>query len=294
VLHLLETFCTVADCGSLSRAAELLHLSQPAVTRQIKALEQELGAVLLTRSAHGVHLTPVGEKVLVHARQALSAVAACRQVAAEFAGAGDHLRVAAGHMVFNFLLPPVLARFRQEHPEVEITLYTGHYQECLDRLTAYEADLALVSTPPADPALRAVPLLRDPVVAVVAPGNRQTLKAGLALADLRGETLLVLPRASGFRQVMGAVLAEAGVDCHLVEQPSVEAIKTMVALQMGIALLPQSAVREEVQRGKLAAVPLTDWPDNGRMVLAVTRSEGSLPLPVRLLLKALKDWQEQG
>jgi DNA-binding transcriptional LysR family regulator len=290
VLHLLETLCAVAESGSLSKAADAQHLTQPAVTRQIKALEQELGAVLLTRTTHGVELTPAGRAVLPHARQALVAVEACRRAASETAEVGaGHLRVAAGHMVMQFLLPPVLAEFRAAHPEVQVELHTGHYQECLDFLMSYQADVALISTPPAAGAgLKAAPLLLDPVAAVMAPEHPLAKQSALHLSDLAGQLLLTLPKQAGFRQMVAGALAGADIHCQLAEQPTVEAVKTMAALNMGVAVLPMSAVVDEVQRGRLAAAPLRDWPDQGRMVLSVTRSEGALPAPARLFLQALK------
>lgn len=289
MLHLLETLCAVAETGSLSRAADTLHLTQPAVTRQVKALEQELGAVLLTRTTHGVELTPAGKAVLPHARQALAALEACRRAAAE-AGAGGvgHLRVAAGHMVMQFLLPPVLAEFQAAYPDVQIELHTGHYQECLDYVVGYQADLALISTPPSMSGVKATPLLLDRVAAVAATGHTLAAAREVRLADLAGQTVLTLPRQAGFRQMVVGVLAGADIHCTFAEQPTVEAVKTMAALNMGVAVLPMSAVAEDVERGRLAAVPLTDWPDQGRTVLAVTRSEGAVPAPVRALLHALK------
>src|SRR5262249_9582783 len=123
VLPLLETFCAVAEFGSLTRAAEHLNLTQPAVTRQLRALERQLGAVLVSRTPHGVALTSVGEAVLPHARQALVAVRACQQAASEAsAGQTGRLRIAAGLMATLYVLPPVVAEFRKKHAEVEVDL----------------------------------------------------------------------------------------------------------------------------------------------------------------------------
>lgn len=289
MLHLLETLIAVAETGSLSRAAEELHLTQPAVTRQIKGLEQELGAVLLTRTSHGVELTPAGRAVLPQARQALAAVEACRRAAAEAAeGGAGHLRVAAGHMVMQFLLPPVLAEFRAAHPDVQVELHTGHYQECLDYLLGYQADLALISTPPTMSGVKAAPLLLDPVAAVTAPAHPLVQGGEIRMADLAGQVVLTLPRQAGFRAAVVGVLAGADIACQFAEQPTVEAVKTMASLNMGVAVLPMSAVADDVQRGRLAAVLIRDWPDQGRTVLAVTRSEGAVPGPVRTLMYALK------
>ncbi|HYG59084.1 MAG TPA: LysR family transcriptional regulator [Symbiobacteriaceae bacterium] len=289
MIHLLQTLCAVAESGSLSRAAEALHLTQPAVTRQIKALEQELGAVLINRTPHGVGLTPAGAAVLAHARQALAAVEACRRAAREAApeGAGQ-LRVAAGHMIMQFLLPPVLATFRAAHPEVQVELHTGHYQECIDWLTGYQADLVLISTTVAGSGLKSSPLLKDPVVAVTPAGAPLGGGAAVNLTDLAGLVVLALPRQAGFRQQVGQVLAGAGVPHQIAEHPTVEAVKTMAALGMGVALLPGSAVADEVERGRLSAVPVQDWPDHGRTVLAVTRSEGQPPEAVKTFLSMIR------
>lgn len=290
MLQLFETFCAVAETGSLSKAAEAVHITQPAVTRHIKALEQELGAVLLTRTTHGVALTPVGEQVLVHARQALAAVAAAHRVAAELSP-GDHgrLAIAAGNMLTQFIIPPVIAALRAQRPELQVEMYAGNYQDCLDRLTAYQVDLALISTPNIPPGLKARKLFIDPVVLVAAPKSPLAGRESVRIADLEGKTLLVLPKATGLRQQLVKRLTDAAVNCHLVEHPTVETLKTIVSLDMGVTLLPRSAVAEEVAQGRLSAILVEDWPDNGRPVLAVTRGEGSLSEPVQTFLKALQE-----
>lgn len=288
MFELFETFCSVAETGSLSKAAEALHITQPAVTRKIKALEKELGGVLLSRTSHGVELTPVGMQVLIYARQALAAVAACRRAVAE-STPGEHgrLAIASGNILMQFTLPPVLAEFREQHPDLPIILYTGLYQECLVRLTNYEVDLALIATPLIPPGLKARPLFTDPMMVVTPPDSPLAQADELSLADLEGQTLLVLPKQSGLRQQLTRVLAEANITCPLAEHSTVEMVKTMVGLGIGVTLLPQSAVAEEVEQGRFAAVPMRDWPDHGRTVLAVTRSEGAISEAVSAFLKAL-------
>jgi DNA-binding transcriptional LysR family regulator len=290
VLQFFETFCVVADSGSLSRAAETLHLTQPAVTRQIKALEQDLGAVLLTRSSHGVVLTPVGEQVLVYAKQALQAVAAARRTAGEMTpGENGRLAIAAGNMVMQFIVAPVLATFRIGRHDLPIELHTGHYQECLDRLITYEVDLALISTATIPIGLKAKRLFTDPIMLVTAPGTALADRVEVDLSSLEGSLLFVLPKAAGLRQQLNHILADVGVKATLSEQHTVEGIKTMVGLGLGATLLPRSAVDEEVLHSRLVAVRVRDWPDNGRSVLAVTRGEGVLADPAKAFLAALHD-----
>src|SRR5687767_8626347 len=110
MLQLLETFCAVAEVGSLTKAAERLHTTQPAITRQMRTLERELGATLLTRTPQGVALTAAGRAVLRHARNAIAALRAARQAAAEFSESGaGRLRIAAGLMATQYVLPAAVA-----------------------------------------------------------------------------------------------------------------------------------------------------------------------------------------
>ncbi len=286
MLHLLESFLVVAETGSLNKAAEALHLTQPAITRQIKALEAQLGAVLLTRTTHGVELTPAGRAVLPHARQAIAAVAACRHAAVEATG-GDPLRmrIAAGMMITLYTLPPVINAFRAKYPNVAVELHPGHHRDVLDRLMAFEADVALIASVVNLPEAKATKLFSDPLLLVSPPQPEPPTR----LADLQGKPLLVLHPQAGLRNEVERALADHAVTCRLIEHPSVETIKTAVLLQMGATILPASAVRDDVRSGKLVAQPIADWPESVRTIRAYTRAEGALPEPVRTFIHMLKD-----
>ena len=285
MLHLLEAFCAAAETGSLSKAAEALHLSQPAITRQIRALEAQLGAVLLTRTPRGVELTPAGQAVLPHARAALAAVAACRHAAAEASGRGPaRLRIAAGTMITLYTLPPVIAAFREAYPSIPVELLPGHHRDALEQVIEYKADVAFIATNVSVPGTKAIRLFSDPLLLVSHP-EAEPLER---LADLRHRTLLVLEPRAGMRHEVERALAEHGVSCRLVEHPTVETIKTAVMLQMGVTILPASAVREEVRAGRLAARPIADWPGSVRTIQAFVRAEGTLPEPVRAFIHMVK------
>ncbi|MFZ5824340.1 MAG: LysR family transcriptional regulator, partial [Bacillota bacterium] len=286
MLHLLESFCVVAETGSLNKAAEVLHLTQPAISRQIKALEAQLGAVLLTRTPHGVELTPAGQAVLPHARAALAAVTACKHAAAGASGSGpERLRIAAGLMITLYTLPPVIAAFKEAYPAIPVELIPGHHRDTLDRLMAYKADVAFIASDVTAPETKALKLFSDPLLLVSHPQPDPPRR----LADLEGRTLLVLQPQAGLRQEVERALTEHGVTCRLAEHPTVETIKTAVQLQMGVTLLPASAVREDVRTGRLAAVPVEDWPASTRTIRAFVRAEGTLPEPVRTFIHLLKE-----
>ena len=291
MLHLLEAFCAAAETGSLSKAAEALHLSQPAITRQIRALEAQLGAVLLNRTPRGVELTPAGQAVLPHARAALSAVAACRHAAAQASGAGPgRLRIAAGLMLTLYTLPPVITAFREAYPAVPVDLRPGSNRDVLNQLMEYEADVAFLLSRVSEPGVKAIKLFSDPMLLVSHPDAGPLER----LRDLEGRTVLVLQPGAGMRHEVEQALTEQGVTCRLVEHPTVETIKTAVMLQMGVTILPASAVRQEVRDGRLAARPVADWPGPGRTVHAYVRAEGVLPEQARIFIHMLKQHYRNG
>lgn len=286
MLNLLETFCAVVQAGSINKAAESLHLSQPAITRQIKALEKDLGAVLLTRSTHGVELTPAGEAILPFAHQALSAVAGCRQAAARAAGQGaERLAIASGLMIMLFSLPSVIERFREVWPTIGIELRPGNWGEAIDKLLAYEVDVAFLSTPLQVAGVKGTPLFKDPLLLVGAPNSTMPRR----LADLEGQTVLMLTPDSGLRGELGREIEARGIEPKIITHPTVETIKLTVSLGMGWTILPSSAIRDEVRAGKLAAEPIEDWPEAVRTIRAYTRAEGALPEPARHLIALMRE-----
>jgi DNA-binding transcriptional LysR family regulator len=288
VLPLLETFCAVAELGSLTRAAEHLNLTQPAVTRQLRTLERQLGAVLVTRTPQGVKLTAVGEAVLPHARQALAAVRAVEQaaVAATTTGVG-RLRIAAGLMVTLYVLPPVVAAFRSAYPGVEVELQPAHQRVALERLLGYEVDAAVIASPVRSPQVRFVSILRDPLLLVTGPVLHVAVDP-VSVEELRGANLLVLPVTTGLHEQVEGLLRQRHVDVHLVEYPTAETIKTAVALGMGITILPRSAVASELERGTLVARAFADWPDAERVIHALVRVEGRPPHHVTAFIALLR------
>ncbi|MBO1414041.1 LysR family transcriptional regulator, partial [Streptomyces sp. FH025] len=217
-LRQLQYFVTVAQHGSFTRAAELLHLSQPGVSAQIRRLERELGQTLLDRSGRTVRLTPAGEAVLPHARAALAAATAARQTAQEFAGVRrGHVRL--GMVAGAALTPPVglgtfpglattLAAFRQEHPGIDFSLAEDTTARMLAALREGRLDLAVVGLPTAASGregddgrssltgLSLHTVLEVPLVAACAEDHPLAADADrpLPVAELAGHTLVSTPR----------------------------------------------------------------------------------------------------
>ncbi len=291
LLQLLETFCAVVDAGSLTKATERLHLTQPAITRQLRSLERELGAVLLTRTPRGVELTPVGRAVLVHAREAVAAVRACQEVASEASAAGAlRLRLTAGLMATLYVLPPVIARFRALYPDIEVQLQPTDQRDAVERLLTYEVDGAVIASPVRSPLVRATPILDDPLLLVGRPDAGAGPEARtVRLADLTGTTLLVLASGTGLREQIDEALQEHGVACRLVEYPTAETVKSAVELGMGQTILPASAVQEELAVGRLSVASFSDWPEASRMIHLLVRAAGRPPRPIAAFTDLLKE-----
>lgn len=276
----LETFCAVVAAGSLNVAAERLHLSQPAVSKQIRALEGELGVQLFLRGSRGVELTPVGQQVYRFARRAVAAMAGCRRAAQSWQDpASGRLVVAAGLTLTLFTLPPVIQAFRSAAPGVRLEVVSANSREATARLLGFDCDVALVTSPESHPELQSFPLFVDPLVVAGGLG----LELPRQIREIGRATLISFSHGSGLRRYIDQVLEGRGVRPEVVmEFDSIEAIKTMAALGLGLALLPWSAVREDVAQGRLQADRLEDWPDAGRTVTLLRRRAGLRPGPVGL------------
>jgi DNA-binding transcriptional LysR family regulator len=274
-------------------------MTQPAITRQMRSLERELGAVLLTRTPQGVALTAAGEAVLEHARAALGAVRGARQAASAAAGEIERLRLAAGLMATQYVLPPVVAAFRERYPDVEVALQPVHQRVAVERLLGYEVDAAVIASPVRSPLVRAKAIMKDPLLVVDGPTNAggghqpheeaEGSEGPVRLEELQGKTVLVLAAGTGLHELVEQALRERGVTCRLVEHPTAETIKTAVGLGMGVTILPASAVGEELRAGKLMGREIENWPGGERVIRVLTRSSGRVPKPVAAFVVLLEE-----
>lgn len=187
-LRQMEYFVTVVEAGSFTRAAEILHVTQPALSHQIKALERHIGGPLLERLSRGARLTPMGRAFLPHAEIAVRSTAQAERAARAAAGAvGGQLHVAAVHSVAAGLLPPVFARWRRERPGVELVLHEyGRDEDLADSMERGVADLAVGHAGGGAGGGVRVPLGEEEVVVVLPPGDPLTGGGPVALGALAG------------------------------------------------------------------------------------------------------------
>ncbi|HEY1130696.1 MAG TPA: LysR family transcriptional regulator [Roseateles sp.] len=257
----LAAFHAVARLGSVSRAAGELHLTQPAVSIQLKLLEESAGAPLLEREGRGIRLSAAGEVMADYAarildlwREAGDEMAAQRGV---FSGT---LRVGAVTTA-EYLLPPLLVAFAAQHPHVKVKLRVGNRDEIVGMLGAQEVDIAIMGRPPSELKTTAVAFAKHPMAFLASPRHPLMSQGPLELADLASANLLVRERGSGTRTTLERLHKDAGLPLRIgSEMSSNEAIKQMCAAGFGAAFLSLHTCGLELQAGLLALLPMAGNP----------------------------------
>jgi DNA-binding transcriptional LysR family regulator len=258
-LRQFEVFLAVARAKSFRRAAEALHLSQPALSQHVRELETELGARLFDRLPRSAVLSEAGRVLEEHAARLFATLAAARQAIAEVAGLQrGSLVIGASTTPGIYVLPRILGLFRQRHPGIELTLRLGN-SAAIERLVrANELDLGLVGghgLAPREECLAAG--LTDELLLVVPPAHAWGARREVPPADLPRSPLLLREVGSATRQLTEQALQTAGVryQAGLVLEHT-EAIKQAVLAGLGVAFVSEHAVRGEVATGRLCALRL--------------------------------------
>src|SRR5436190_9993395 len=272
----LEAFVEAARLGSVTRAAEALFVTQPALTARLNALERSVGAPLLVRRRGGVRLTEAGRAFLPYAERALQAVVEGRVVLAELErGAAGHVAICASPIVSTYALPTILRRFSETHPGVQVAVRTGHSEEMIELVKRDEVAVGLLRAFN-DPAVEQFTLYEDELVLVV----HATHGCGnvVRLADLRDEHFVLFDRASSYHELTNAMFLEAGIAPRSVmELDNVDSAKKMVELGLGVAFLPHVAVSDDVRSGRLRIVGIADRNPPRRPIVAVRRRDAGDP-----------------
>jgi DNA-binding transcriptional LysR family regulator len=251
----MRVFRAVAQHLNFSRAAEELLLTQPAVTQQIKALEDEFGVPLFDRGGGHIALTPSG-KALLPIAEKMKAVAdeAFAAVAEAYGQHAGELTVGASQTISQYLLPTFVAGFRRTNPKVKITARSGNTDEMLEALLAREIQLALIEGPERRKDLRIEPFMEDHMVLVV-PAAHGWANHDIQVEDLKSEPLLVREFGSGSRRVVEQALAKAGMKTKdltiSMELDSTEGLLTAVEAGLGITFVSRWAVRNQISLGTL-------------------------------------------
>ena len=262
---LLQTFLVVADLGQISKAARRLHLSQPAVTGQIRRLEADLDTTLFIRSAHGVDLTPWG----VRLRERLQTVfSELEQIVREL---GQHreetgiVNIAASTTVARHFVPQIFVRFRHYHPAVGLRLIVGNTEEVLEHVREHRVALGLVEGHARSAGVRLEQFMPDEIVPVCAARIsdlkfRRALERVRSVRDLETLPLIWREPGAGTRIVVESVLKDSGLSVRkldgLIELGSTEAVKSLVIAGLGVGFLSSWDIQHELNLGLVQRIKI--------------------------------------
>jgi DNA-binding transcriptional LysR family regulator len=246
----LHAFVVVADTASFSLAAEHLHLTQPAVSKRIRALERQLDRPLFDRIGRTVSLTEAGEALLPHARRVLREMEDGRRAVADLSGeVGGHLRLATSHHISLHRLPPVLKRYVEEHPEVHLDLRFMDSEAALRAVEHGELELAVVTLPPEPPtSLEVVEIWPDPLVVVALPDHPLALNGARSPRDVCRHPAILPGQGTFTRQLIESAFERFGVrPREILSTNYLETIRMLVGVGLGWSVLPRSMLSAELR-----------------------------------------------
>jgi DNA-binding transcriptional LysR family regulator len=260
-LRQLRAFAEVARRLSYTAAAKSLHLTQPAVSMQVRLLEQAAGLPLLEQMGRRVYLTDAGRELLRYAagisdllREAEDAMNALQGIG------GGELSIAVTSTA-KYFAPRLLAEFRRRHPDARLRLAVSNREAVVRELTNNTVDLAIMGRPPRGLDTEAAPFARHPIGIIAAPDHRLAGRKRLPLARLAGETFIIRERGSGTRAAMEHVFAERAFRAReTLEMSSNETIKQAVMAGMGIAFLSTHTIGLELRAGRLVLLAVGGLP----------------------------------
>lgn len=259
-LRQMQIFQAVAESLSYTRAAEALHLTQPAVFAQVRELQAQVGQPLIERLGRGLYLTEAGQAVLESARAILGEVDALEMRLAEIRGlARGRLRLAVVSTA-KYDLPAAIGAFSAAHPGIEVTLTVGNRQELLDRFVRNADDLYILGQPPEGLEAEAEVYAQNPLVVIAPPGHPLAGRR-VALAELAAYPFLTREEGSGTRRAVEAAFAAAGVVPRVRMQLGAnEAVKQGVIAGLGLSVLSRGTLALELRHGYLVELDVEGFP----------------------------------
>jgi DNA-binding transcriptional LysR family regulator len=260
-LRQLDTFLEVARGGSVSRAAERLHVTQPAVSMQLRQLEESLGVTLIETAGRAIRLTHAGREVERCAAIVFARLKDLEDLAAAHRGLKAGRVDLAVVSTAKYFMPMLLMRFRKQFPEIEITL-SIHNRESMARLLEHnEADLVIMGRSPEGIECRSTEFAPNPMAVLAAPEHPLSRRRGIGIETLDGLDFVVREQGSGTRSTMEQLFAAHRIRPRIVmEMPSNETIKQAVMAGMGLSFLSLRTVRHELASGHLALLDIVGLP----------------------------------
>jgi len=283
-LRQMEVLAAAARTGSYTRAAQVLHLTQPAVSMQIRQLEEQAGLPLFEPVGRGVALTDAGRALLDYAQRIIALVEEADEVITAMRGGNRGRLSLAVASTANQFASRILAAFVAEHPGVTVSLEVTNRETVLKRLVDNVPDLAVMGEVPAELGLVAEPFMANPLVVIAAtdhPLRAQAEASGaeLPLATVIEEPFVVRERGSGTRSAMERLFRQRGIKLKAATEMSEnEAIKQAVAAGLGLGLVSQHTLELELATGRLAVLPVEGFPIERQWFLVHRRGKYLSPV----------------
>ena len=261
-LHQLATFQVVAKHCSYIRAAKELHFSQPAVSAQIRQLEESMGVKLFDKIGHRTHLTPAGEELYLYSQKIFTLIDETLE-AMEALRSPHHgrLHVGADTTVGTYVVPKLLGKFHELYPHVEITLEVVNRSYLVDALVNNRIDMVLMGKVPTEASVFVAPFVPNELVLIAAPTHRLAGCVQVSFAELAREHFLMREVGSGTREALEDAFRDAGLPLLVSMQVgNNSAIKQGVAASLGIALISRVAIDMELETGRLVMLDVEGFP----------------------------------
>jgi DNA-binding transcriptional LysR family regulator len=287
----LKTFRVVAEMSSFRRAAIALHLTQPAVTAQIKALEETLGVAVFNRVGRNISLTPAGQTLLVYARKIEELTNQAVAALTSF-GASEEIEiyVGASYTIAAYLLPKLLPVLLRSWPKVHIHMIAGSTTEVLQALTSHRISLGLIEAPAFRPDLKVEPFGQDQLTLIAPACHRWASRQSITPGELIEEPILLRESGAGMRRFVEEFLERNGVLSRLranVDMNSTEAIVAAVEAGAGVGFVSYLALEKALMVGSIKVVPVEGGPILRRLSLVM--HEGPEPQgPIQQLIQLLR------
>ncbi len=261
----LRVFRTVAETLNFSKAADELHLTQPAVTSQVRTLEEGLGITLFDRIGRNATLTPAGKTLLPFVRQIETLTNEALAALAPFGvQQGAEVYIGASHTIGVYLLPALLPKLLANWPKVRVHLVTGSSTEILNALATYQISIGLIEAPAHRPDLKIERFMEDELCLIVSPKHRWAKKVSLRAAEIVQESILLRETGSGMRRFVEDYLERNGVlsqQLHTtIDMNSTEAIIAAVEHGLGVGFVPVLSLEKPTQTNSVRVVPLENGP----------------------------------
>ena len=278
--HKLKVFCTVAETKSFSKTSEIIHLTQPAVSLQVQALEDIYETKLFDRTSGSIHLTVAGEVLYKYAKDILALYALAEKDISKITGlVKGSIKIGAGTTFGNHILPSVIVDFKKSHPKIEIDVFIGNTKRIMDLLHSGAVDVGIVGEVPSKSKVVVEPIMADELFMIVPPQHPWSKKKIVSIAEIVKEPIVFREEGSGTRQVIEKHLVDNGINLSELQITvilgSTSSIKEAVERGMGISIVSKWAVRKELYRGHLKAIS----PKEGRI-----SREFSLVIPKNTIL----------